>query len=120
MECESEPTHLGDVFIGHEQQLKLYIPYCRNKTASSDIYREFFSFFEELHAELKDRQKLPDYLILPVQRITKYGLLLADFHKYRLVAKEIIRLEVRGERSVREDSPEDRQLPKVGKVRGQR
>jgi hypothetical protein len=73
------------VFIHHEEELKLYIPYCRNKTASSGIYHEFFSYFEELHAEVKDRQKLPDYLILPVQRITKYGLLLADFHKYRLV-----------------------------------
>ena len=30
---------------------------------------------------MKDRLELPDYLILPVQRITKYSLLLQDFHK---------------------------------------
>ena len=30
----------------------------------------------------QDRLKLPDYLILPVQRITKYTLLLSDFRKH--------------------------------------
>lgn len=67
----------------HEEELKLYISYCQNKASSDNIYHEFFSHFEELRAELKDRKKLPDYLILPVQRITKYGLLLTDFRKYR-------------------------------------
>lgn len=83
MECESDPAHLGQAFTTHEEGLKLYIPYCQNKAASDDIYHEFFNFFEDLRIELKDRQKLPDYLILPVQRITKYGLLLAEFNKYR-------------------------------------
>ena len=83
LECESDPTHLGDAFVLSEEELRLYISYCQNKASSDDIYHEFFSYFEELRIELKDRQKLPDYLILPVQRITKYGLLLSDFHKYR-------------------------------------
>ncbi len=65
----------------------MYVSYCQTKACSDDIYHEFFSYFEELRAEMKDRQKLPDYLILPVQRITKYGLLLADFQKYRLGKK---------------------------------
>lgn len=83
LECESDPSHLGDAFIEQEEGLHLYISYCQNKAASDDIYHEFLAYFEELSVELKDRQKLPDYLILPVQRITKYGLLLSDFHKYR-------------------------------------
>ena len=81
--CKSDPAHLGDAFIEHEEELRLYVSYCQTKACSDRIYHEFFPYFEELRAELKDRQKLPDYLILPVQRITKYGLLLADFHKYR-------------------------------------
>lgn len=81
--CESDPIHLGDAFVQHEEELRMYISYCQTKSCSDGIYQEYASYFEELRAELKDRKKLPDYLILPVQRITKYGLLLADFHKYR-------------------------------------
>ena len=64
--------------------------YCQNKAASDDIYHDFSSFYEDLRVELKDRQRLPDYLILPVQRITKYGLLLADFHKYRYTVYQLL------------------------------
>lgn len=74
---------LGDVFVEHEAELCLYVAYCQNKAASDQIYHEFSAYFEECSAAVKDRQKLPDYLILPVQRITKYGLLLGDFQKYR-------------------------------------
>ena len=35
---------------------------------------------------MKDRLELPDYLIMPVQRITKYSLLLQDFHKFSVRA----------------------------------
>ena len=37
---------------------------------------------QELRSQLQDRLKLADYLILPVQRITKYTLLLMDFQKH--------------------------------------
>jgi len=42
--------------------------------------------FQELCTQLKDRLQLADYLILPVQRITKYSLLLEDMLKYSIRA----------------------------------
>ena len=85
LECESDPANLGDVFISSREQLLMYVTYCQNKAASDTLYHEFTAFFEEVRAQLKDRLELPDYLIMPVQRITKYTLLLHDFHKSRLV-----------------------------------
>ena len=84
-ECESNPANLGDVFISHKEQLLMYVTYCQNKASSDTLYHEFTTFFEEVKAQLKDRLELPDYLIMPVQRITKYTLLLHDFHKSRFV-----------------------------------
>ena len=88
LECESDPTTLGDVFIASKEQLLMYVTYCQNKAASDTLYHEFTSFFEEVKAQLKDRLELPDYLIMPVQRITKYTLILHDFHKSRLVTHQ--------------------------------
>lgn len=90
LECELDPTTLGDVFIASKEQLLMYVTYCQNKAASDTLYHEFTSFFEEVKAQLKDRLELPDYLIMPVQRITKYTLILHDFHKSRLVTLNII------------------------------
>ena len=61
----------------------MYVTYCQNKAASDNLYHEFTAFFEEVRSQLRDRLELPDYLIMPVQRITKYSLLLHDFHKSR-------------------------------------
>ena len=72
----------------------MYVTYCRNKSQSEAIYREFTPYFEELRSQLRDRLDLPDYLILPVQRITKYNLLLADFHKNSIRAGlEVAKIE---------------------------
>jgi len=43
---------------------------------------------QDLCTQLKDRLQLADYLILPVQRITKYSLLLEDMLKYSIRAGE--------------------------------
>ena len=59
----------------------MYITYCKDKSESESLYQEFSPFFEEIRSQLRDRLSLPNYLILPVQRITKYNLLLADFNK---------------------------------------
>ena len=61
----------------------MYVTYCKNKETSDNIYHEYAAYFDERRSNLRDRLELPDYLILPVQRITKYTLLLRDFHKYR-------------------------------------
>lgn len=81
--CEINPLKLGDLFVSCEPQLRLYVTYCRNKASSDAIFHDHAQYFEERRGQLRDRLKLPDYLIMPVQRITKYTLLLHDFHKYR-------------------------------------
>lgn len=81
LECESDPMKLGDTFESAEEHLRIYITYCKDKSQSESLYQEFSSFFEEIRSQLRDRLNLPNYLILPVQRITKYNLLLADFNK---------------------------------------
>lgn len=37
-----------------------------------------------MSSKLKDRLSLRDYLILPIQRITKYNLLLKNIHEYSI------------------------------------
>lgn len=80
--CEIDPTKLGDVFVSTSNQLQTYVTYCQNKASSDNVFHDHAFFFEEVRNQLKDRLELPDYLILPVQRITKYNLLLQDFRKY--------------------------------------
>lgn len=82
--CEGDPEKLGNSFVKNENELHMYITYCKNKERSEALFRgELAAYFEEQRNLLRDRLKLPDYLILPVQRITKYTLFLQDFHKYR-------------------------------------
>ena len=68
----------------------MYVTYCKNKGTSDTIYHEHVPYFDERGGQLSDRLKLADYLILPVQRITKYTLLLHDFHKYRLATLQCV------------------------------
>ncbi|OWK02152.1 hypothetical protein Celaphus_00018109, partial [Cervus elaphus hippelaphus] len=55
----------------------MYIVYCQNKPKSEHIVSEYIdTFFEDLKQRLGHRLQLTDLLIKPVQRITKYQLLL--------------------------------------------
>ncbi len=43
-----------------------------------------------MRSKLKDRLSLRDYLILPIQRITKYYLLLKNVHEFSIKAGHMI------------------------------
>ena len=84
IDCSEDGVGLGDAFVSNKAQLEsLYTPYCQHRATSEDAYHDLAPWCEEMRAALKDRLELADYLILPVQRITKYSILLHNFHKYR-------------------------------------
>ncbi|XP_047432143.1 kalirin-like isoform X2 [Mugil cephalus] len=80
--CVQNHDLLADLFIRHERRLHMYVVYCQNKPRSEFIVIEYESFFEEIQHEISCRMSISDYLIKPIQRITKYQLLLKDFLKY--------------------------------------
>uniref|UniRef100_A0A8C6WS45 Kalirin RhoGEF kinase b n=1 Tax=Neogobius melanostomus TaxID=47308 RepID=A0A8C6WS45_9GOBI len=74
--CLQNHDLLADLFIRHERRLHMYIVYCQNKPRSEFIVIEYEKFFEEIQHEISCRMSISDYLIKPIQRITKYQLLL--------------------------------------------
>ncbi|XP_077791177.1 kalirin-like isoform X1 [Podarcis muralis] len=80
--CLQEHDRLAQLFIKHERRLHMYVVYCQNKPKSEYIVAECGAYFEEVQQEINQRLSLSDFLIKPIQRITKYQLLLKDFLKY--------------------------------------
>ncbi|KAM8904892.1 kalirin-like isoform 3-T3 [Spinachia spinachia] len=80
--CAQNHELLADLFIRHERRLHMYVVYCQNKPRSEVIVIEYDTFFEDIQHEISCRMSISDYLIKPIQRITKYQLLLKDFLKY--------------------------------------
>ncbi|XP_059353733.1 quattro isoform X1 [Carassius carassius] len=77
--CLKEPFSVGRCFLKHKENFGLYALYSKNKPRSErlliDRGREFFKQKQQL---LGDKMDLSSYLLKPVQRISKYGLLLQD------------------------------------------
>ncbi|XP_053326998.1 kalirin isoform X2 [Spea bombifrons] len=80
--CIEEPERLAQLFIKHERRLHMYVVYCQNKPRSEYVVAEYDSYFEEVTQEINQRFTISDFLIKPIQRITKYQLLLKDFLRY--------------------------------------
>uniref|UniRef100_A0A8C1K0U3 Uncharacterized protein n=1 Tax=Cyprinus carpio TaxID=7962 RepID=A0A8C1K0U3_CYPCA len=80
--CLQDQDRLAELFIKHERRLHMYVIYCQNKPRSEFVVAEYDAFFEEVQQEVNSRLSISDYLIKPIQRITKYQLLLKDFLKY--------------------------------------
>ncbi|KAJ8282297.1 hypothetical protein COCON_G00048160 [Conger conger] len=80
--CLEDHDRLAELFIKHERRLHMYVVYCQNKPRSEYIVAEYDAYFEEVQQEINSRLSISDYLIKPIQRITKYQLLLKDFLKY--------------------------------------
>ena len=66
----------------HTRIQHLYNIYCKNKPKSDDVVNEHSEIFEKMRITLKEKFAIKDMLISPVQRITKYHLLLKDVLKY--------------------------------------
>uniref|UniRef100_A0A8C5CQ04 Non-specific serine/threonine protein kinase n=1 Tax=Gadus morhua TaxID=8049 RepID=A0A8C5CQ04_GADMO len=77
--CLEDHQLLPQLFIKHARRLHMYVVYCQNKPKSEFIVAEYDKYFDQV---LQSRLSISDFLIKPIQRITKYQLLLKDFLKY--------------------------------------
>ncbi|XP_051566267.1 kalirin-like [Myxocyprinus asiaticus] len=80
--CLEDQEKLPGLFSKHERRLHMYVIYCQNKPKSEFIVAEYDSYFEGIQQDINTRLSISDFLIKPIQRITKYQLLLKDFLKY--------------------------------------
>ncbi|XP_078796302.1 kalirin isoform X1 [Oryzias latipes] len=80
--CLEDQELLAGLFIKHERRLHMYVNYCQNKPKSEYIVAEYDTYFDGIQQDIQSRLSISDFLIKPIQRITKYQLLLKDFLKY--------------------------------------
>ncbi|KAF5909222.1 guanine nucleotide exchange factor DBS isoform X3, partial [Clarias magur] len=78
------PELVGRCFLERMTDLQIYEKYCQNKPRSESLWRQFSdcAFFQECQKKLEHKLGLDSYLLKPVQRITKYQLLLKELLKY--------------------------------------
>ncbi|KAG7478354.1 hypothetical protein MATL_G00079590 [Megalops atlanticus] len=77
--CLLEPGRVGRCFLRHKESFALYALYSKNKPQSDSLlFHHGHEFFKEKQLELGDKMDLSSYLLKPVQRISKYNLLLQD------------------------------------------
>ncbi|KAM3850729.1 guanine nucleotide exchange factor DBS-like [Diretmus argenteus] len=78
------PELVGRCFLERMNDLKIYEAYCQNKPRSESLWRQCSdcAFFQECQKKLEHKLGLDSYLLKPVQRITKYQLLLKEMLKY--------------------------------------
>ncbi|XP_034536478.1 triple functional domain protein-like [Notolabrus celidotus] len=75
----NEPLRVGRCFLRHTESLCLYALYSKNKPQSDSLLvNHGQAFFKQKQQKLGDKMDLWSYLLKPVQRISKYSLLLQD------------------------------------------
>ncbi|KAM9396608.1 guanine nucleotide exchange factor DBS isoform 24-T24 [Salvelinus alpinus] len=78
------PELVGRCFLERMGDLQIYEKYCQNKPRSESLWRQCSdcAFFQECQRKLEHKLGLDSYLLKPVQRITKYQLILKELLKY--------------------------------------
>uniref|UniRef100_A0A3Q2CNF6 MCF.2 cell line derived transforming sequence a n=1 Tax=Cyprinodon variegatus TaxID=28743 RepID=A0A3Q2CNF6_CYPVA len=82
--CLEAPEAVGTCFLHRKESFQMYEMYCQNKPRSEALWRQFSEcpFFSECQKKLEHKLGLDSYLLKPVQRLTKYQLLLKELLKY--------------------------------------
>uniref|UniRef100_A0AAR5PYU8 Non-specific serine/threonine protein kinase n=1 Tax=Dendroctonus ponderosae TaxID=77166 RepID=A0AAR5PYU8_DENPD len=76
---ETMPEDVGHCFVTWAIKFDMYVYYCKNKPESNSLLVQHSgNYYEELQKKHKVEHPIAAYLIKPVQRITKYQLLLKD------------------------------------------
>ncbi|XP_061074609.1 pleckstrin homology domain-containing family G member 4B-like isoform X2 [Conger conger] len=76
--CATDPRGVGRCFLRHKEGFALYALYSKNKPQSDILLSQHGHVFFKKQTELGDKMDLWSYLLKPVQRISKYSLLLRD------------------------------------------
>ncbi|XP_056609543.1 pleckstrin homology domain-containing family G member 4B isoform X2 [Triplophysa dalaica] len=80
--CCNHPLRVGNCFLRHHDQFSLYALYSKNKPKSDALLASHGnSYFRHKQLELGDKMDLASYLLKPIQRMSKYALLLKDLIK---------------------------------------
>ncbi|KAK1806115.1 hypothetical protein P4O66_012820 [Electrophorus voltai] len=76
--CVEKPELVAKCFLKRKEELQVYEKYCQNKPRSEALWRQCGDsvFFQECQRRLDHKLSLDAYLLKPVQRITKYQLML--------------------------------------------
>ncbi|XP_074057918.1 proto-oncogene DBL [Macrotis lagotis] len=82
--CLETPQRVGFCFLERRIDFQIYEKYCQNKPRSELLWRQCSesAFFQECQKKLEHKLGLDSYLLKPVQRLTKYQLLLKELLKY--------------------------------------
>ncbi|XP_056300537.1 pleckstrin homology domain-containing family G member 4B isoform X3 [Pseudoliparis swirei] len=80
--CAHSPLSISSCFLRHEDQFGMYALYSKNKPQSDELLSSHGNeFFKNKQLELGDKMDLASYLLKPIQRMSKYALLLKDLIK---------------------------------------
>ncbi|KAK1794796.1 hypothetical protein P4O66_010000 [Electrophorus voltai] len=76
---EQLPEDVGHCFVTWADKFQMYVNYCKNKPDSTQLILDHAgSYFDEIQQRHRLANSISSYLIKPVQRITKYQLLLKE------------------------------------------
>ncbi|XP_030386253.1 rho guanine nucleotide exchange factor 25-like isoform X3 [Scaptodrosophila lebanonensis] len=79
--CQKSPADLGPLIKRSERKFTMYYYYCSNQPLSEFIVSAHFQYFDQIRQKLGHRMDLSNLIIKPVQRITKYELLIKEITK---------------------------------------
>ncbi|CAL8365437.1 unnamed protein product [Lota lota] len=82
--CLETPERVGACFLQQKEKFQVYERYCQNKPLSELLWRQSSDspFFQECQKKLDHKLGLDSYLLKPIQRLTKYQLLLKELLKH--------------------------------------
>ncbi|XP_041123907.1 rho guanine nucleotide exchange factor 40 isoform X2 [Polyodon spathula] len=87
--CCNHPLRVSHCFLRHQDQFGMYALYSKNKPKSDALLASHGNaFFRYKQLQLGDKMDLASYLLKPVQRMSKYALLLKDLIKECSEAQE--------------------------------
>ncbi|XP_041350720.1 guanine nucleotide exchange factor DBS-like isoform X2 [Gigantopelta aegis] len=83
--CREVPAKVGRCFINRKEEFQWYSVYCQNKPKSEALRTKIGDsnpFFKECQRRLGHKLPLGAFLLKPIQRITKYQLLLKEMLRF--------------------------------------